>query len=146
MKRYTKGVSELFGAVLLILITASLGIAVLYFFITTTDQLKTTLTKLGDKCSFRIVDVAINKTDSLVSSMIIQVYGLSNKICELKYIYVLNVKNLNITYAETCDLILHKGELKSVLLNLTSKNKKLRLPFILRIYSVDGSYDDYYVG
>ena len=149
MKLGKKGVSELFGAVLLILITAVLGIIIVQFFINTTNQIKSTMAKLGEKCIFRIVDVAINKSNGYVSSIIIKLYGVDYKTCKIKYVYVLNSQNLStIDFIELRNPIkLSKGELKSITLisgiNLTSG---IELPFVLRIYSTDGSFDEYYVG
>lgn len=136
------GLSEVLGAVLILVISVIFGIALFTLFISYVgSSLQTLYTgPLGPRCEFSIVGYSINKTNGGYV-VAVALYNYGDAQCVIEGALVINATTGNII-----DVIPYSSPIKLNGFAVVKVNLgPIKPPIIIRLYSSDGSVGDAYV-
>jgi|GEM_PF-1880294 len=143
------GVSEIIGAVMLVLIAAVLGLFVLGY----ANRLLS-INSPRYQCSVSIPLIVYNVSGSMVSGMIVYVYDAGPYSCQLSSAYVinqstnavlasLNIPKTQVRVGQVVKLVYGKVSKSSTYVDNVTSSSPIPVPSIVSIYTVTGSEAQY---
>ncbi len=129
----SRAVSELVAAVLLTLVTAAVGVLVLYYFV---SYISSALPASEERCKMVVVDVLVDRDGARAI-----VYNSGVTVCVVRHVCVMDYASGNVTELREVNEVVRPRELK-----ILPPIRYLRAPFVVRVVSADGHHYDYLVG